>query len=81
MPPFEEKVFVFGNMSDDLLVLAKKILMIEEFVEWRWTFKEVLEQDEALTDAIMYMKSIGERMKMQGKKPILTRVKNWFSGN
>lgn len=72
---------MFGNMSDELLTLAKRVLQVAEFVEWRWTFKEILEQDEELTDAVMYMKSIGERMRKQGQKPILARVKNWFSGN
>lgn len=81
MPPFEEKVQVFGNMSDELVAKAKRVLMVAEFVDWKWTFKQILEQDEALTDAVMYMKSIGERFRMQGRKPLITRVKDWFTGN
>jgi hypothetical protein len=70
MPAFEEKVFVFGRMSDELLESAKRILAVLELTQFSWTIKQVLEQPEELLDAVFYMKNIGERMRIQ------TRLKN-----
>ena len=73
MPSFDEKVFVFGHMTDDLIERSKKILTVLELTEFSWTIEDVLRQPEQELDAVFYMKSIGERMKAQAQKPILKK--------
>ncbi len=78
MPAFEEKVFNFGRMSDELVEEAKKILAVLELTKFTWDINRVLEQPEELLDAVFYMKSIGERFHIQstkGTRPVGRGVK------
>lgn len=55
----------FHKIPEDLLEVAKHLLMILEMVEWRWTINDILDQPEQELDAVMAMKSIGEKMRIQ----------------
>ena len=50
-----------------MLDKAKQILMVLEFTEFRWTILDVLAQPEQELDAIMYLKSIGEKMRQHAR--------------
>ena len=50
-----------------MLERAKKILMVLELTEWRWTINDVLEQPEQELDAVIGMKALGEKMRKQAR--------------
>ena len=41
--------------------------MILELTEFRWTINDILEQPEQELEAVMKLKSIGERMRQQAR--------------
>lgn len=45
------------------LEAVKKVLSILEASDWNWTIQDILEQDEAWTEDILLMKSVGEDWK------------------
>jgi len=50
-----------------MLERAKHILMVLEFTEFRWTINDVLAQPEPELNAVMYLKSIGEKIRTQAR--------------
>jgi hypothetical protein len=65
LPAFED--LEFGAMSDELLARGKRLLAILELCNFQWTLEEILEQPEAETNAVFYMKNIGEKMRIQNR--------------
>jgi hypothetical protein len=51
-----------------MLERAKQILMILEMTEFRWTILDVLRQPEQELDAVMYLKAMGEKIRIQARK-------------
>ncbi len=42
--------------------------MVLEMTEFKWTIEDVLQQPEQELDAVMYLKAMGEKMRIQARK-------------
>ena len=65
MPNFDE--INFYKVPADVLERSKQVLLVLELVEFRWTILDVLAQPEPELNAIIQLKTLGERIRSRSR--------------
>ena len=66
LPAFEE--IEFHRFSDAALERGRRYLPILELTGWNWTITDINAQPEEDVEAVMYLKTIGEKMRRQAQE-------------
>ena len=60
--------FINFDMTDAEYEEAKRVLFVEEVIDWKWTPAQIKEQDDELLNNVLSLKFYGNKIRIQTEK-------------